>query len=565
MKMITKIAIALFLVASIVVAPFIGGVNRVSAQEVPAQWDVTYIMNPEQANRAQDVNASMADSLQSTGVAMTLAGDTLTLSGSQGIEQMRSALFDGAKGYADFLGGPVELTVTLPASDFPVTLRLESRVTTGYSWVVLDGNQADLAQSEAATFEMRYRGFGAPAIQTIQLQPAGPSGGTVRLVYRRQFEQDEPVHARLNLTVPEGSSLVEINDPTPKALDIPQADLSASSDTNIYDDLTTKALPTSWDWRKYGIVPAVRDQGSCGGCWAFGTVGVMESAVRKGGGPLTDLSEQFLIDCNEDTWSCADGGFTASMYHVNTLGANQSAIGPVLESVKPFTETDGSCSVALPHVYKGSSWKFIVADEFTMPTVTQIKTAIYTYGPVTAGVCAGSGWDNYTGGVFSTSETSQCGGGTNHQIILVGWNDANQTWILRNTWGTGWGDKGYMHIKWNVSRVGEGTSWVKYGTSALPFATTIAPSGNITKVRPTYTWSRVSGATSYKLRVKDVAAGTYKINGITVSSSYCSATTNRCNYTPATTYNLTFNRSYQWQVSVGSGVYSAVKSFKPVK
>jgi hypothetical protein len=100
-----------------------------------------------------------------------------------------------------------------------------------------------------------------------------------------------------------------------------------------------------------------------------------------------------------------------------------------------------------------------------MPTVDQIKSAIYTYGPVTAGVCAGSAWDDYSGGVFSTNETSQCDGGTNHQIILVGWDDnsGNGYWILRNSWGAGWGINGYMYITYNTSRVGEGTSWVTTG------------------------------------------------------------------------------------------------------
>ncbi len=85
--------------------------------------------------------------------------------------------------------------------------------------------------------------------------------------------------------------------------------------------------------------------------------------------------------------------------------------------------------------------------------------------PITAGVCAGDGWNTYSGGIYSTDEPySTCYGGTNHQIILTGWNDSTQTWTLRNSWGSGWGDGGYMHIKWNTSRVGEGTSWVKYGS-----------------------------------------------------------------------------------------------------
>jgi C1A family cysteine protease len=104
-----------------------------------------------------------------------------------------------------------------------------------------------------------------------------------------------------------------------------------------------------------------------------------------------------------------------------------------------------------------------------VPTVDQIKYAIATYGPVTAGICAGRAFDYYSGGIFSTDETANCQGTdflpfqTNHQIILVGWNDAGGYWILRNSWGSYWGEDGYMKIAYNTSHVGEGTSWVTWG------------------------------------------------------------------------------------------------------
>lgn len=199
-----------------------------------------------------------------------------------------------------------------------------------------------------------------------------------------------------------------------------------------------------------------------------------------------------------------------------------------------------------------------------MPTNDQIKNAIITYGAVTAGVCVDNGWYTYSGGVYNPT-SNVCGGSTNHQIVLVGWNDATQSWILRNSWGPSWGESGYMRIRYNPtgtnSRVGEGTSWIKYVGTAPTTPTTYSPAGDTYTNKPTYSWSRIATATSYKLRVKDVTAGTYPINGVTVSSSYCSTTTNRCSYTPSTV--LTYNKSYQWQVAAGSGTYSALKAFVP--
>jgi hypothetical protein len=102
-----------------------------------------------------------------------------------------------------------------------------------------------------------------------------------------------------------------------------------------------------------------------------------------------------------------------------------------------------------------------------MPTNDAIKNAIMTYGAVTAGVCVDTGWYSYTGGVYGSS-FNVCSGFTNHQIVLVGWSESTQSWILRNSWGASWGEGGYMRIKYDpagtTSRVGEGASWIRYGS-----------------------------------------------------------------------------------------------------
>ena len=132
----------------------------------------------------------------------------------------------------------------------------------------------------------------------------------------------------------------------------------------------------------------LRDQGNCGSCWAFGTVGAMESALAKAGYGIQNLSEQFLNDCNTVNWSCANGGDTAHMYHFNTLGRNQTQVGAVLESADPYKAMDSTCGT-YSHPYQLSGWDFVTTGGvWNMPTVDQIKTAIYTYGPITSTVCA---------------------------------------------------------------------------------------------------------------------------------------------------------------------------------
>ncbi|MEI6289452.1 MAG: C1 family peptidase [Chloroflexota bacterium] len=500
MKNIFRIAVFSIFFLVIGLFPQQGKSSTVSAEGNTGDWQAIIELSPDQTKFASENLNSLSSSMQIQSVSRSLSGNDLNLSGSQGVDQLRSALFDDAAAFADFLGGPVDLTIIIPAGYGPVTLELEARLSAGYEWNVIPGNQVGMAEAGSSTFQTRYKGFGAPSIQTMHLSNTGTSDQQVHLIYRRSFEADQPIHAYLSLNASNFGNVITISDPTPKSPE-PSAATSQSIDAlSTLDNLQAMALPTSFDWRTQGVVPPVRNQGGCGSCWAFGTVAVMESAVKIGGGPLTDLSEQFLLSCNNSGWSC-NGGLTASMYHTTSLAKSQSSIGAVLESDKPYTATNGTCSISLPHPYKASNWQFIVASEFTMPTVDQIKTAIYTYGPITAGVCAGSGWNTYTGGVFSTDETSQCGGSTNHQIVLVGWDDSTQTWILRNSWGSGWGNGGYMNIKWGVSRVGEGTSWIKYINSSVtstPTKTaspTYTPSQTATRT-PTYTPSQTPTKTA---------------------------------------------------------------------
>lgn len=444
------------------------GMTGAVAASGDARWNASIELNTVEGQSAPDLSR-MASSLQALGIKIDTGARNLRMSGSLGLAQLRTAIFDEAGDDADFLGGPVELTLNLPAGNQPVILELESRPGTGYVWEVLPSAANRYAQNGETVFDMRHSGPGAPAVQRVELEPQGAGGGTMRLVYRRPFQPNEPIHARVTIQLTNVGGVIELTDPTP-SLPITNGDAqSASQAAEAAASLPLRgALPTAYDARTLGIIPSVRDQGSCGSCWAFGTVGVMEVAVKLGGGPLSDLSEQFLVSCNRDDWSCS-GGLTASKYHFNTPGYSQTAAGAVLESVKPYTASNGSCPSNYSKAYTATGWQFLTGSEWTMPTNDAIKNAIMTYGAVTAGVCVDNGWSSYTStsGVYSSS-SNVCGGYTNHQIVLVGWNDSTQSWILRNSWGPSWGESGYMRIKYDpagsTSRVGEGTSWIRYGS-----------------------------------------------------------------------------------------------------
>jgi hypothetical protein len=215
----------------------------------------------------------------------------------------------------------------------------------------------------------------------------------------------------------------------------------------------------------------VKDQDSCGSCWAFGTVGPLEQAIELKDGDVRDLSEQYLVSCNLNNWSCS-GGWWAHDYHESKLGKNQTAAGAVYEDDFKYTATNASCPTApLTHHEKIADWVY-VGNSSSVPSVSAIKQAIVDHGPVSAAVCVNTAFQNYTGGVFSPATSCS---NINHAIVLVGWDDSVGAWILRNSWGSGWGESGYMRIAYGKDYVGYSANYVVYyGTPTEPPA---APTG----------------------------------------------------------------------------------------
>ncbi len=211
----------------------------------------------------------------------------------------------------------------------------------------------------------------------------------------------------------------------------------------------TVALPPAWNWQDQNGVTAVRDQGACGSCWAFGAIGSFESFLRIDQDTITDLSEQHLVSCNSWGWGCNGGWWPHDML-VNP--------GAVLETDFPYTATDAPCGGPYTYAFQLTGWAYVDGDN-KVPTVDKIKEAIYQYGPVCAAVYVGSFFQGYTSGVFDKNEApGDCGcapsSPVNHAILLTGWDDTKGAWRLKNSWGTGWGESGYMWIKYNVSNVG---------------------------------------------------------------------------------------------------------------
>jgi len=224
-------------------------------------------------------------------------------------------------------------------------------------------------------------------------------------------------------------------------------------------------LPSVFDWRNYNgynYCTPIKNQGGCGSCWAFGLVGAVEARIKIEDLDTVDLSEQWLVSC------CGLGGCSgewpgnaANFYLCSGQYKDYcGGYGAVLEEEFPYVASDAPCGCPYTHPYCLDNWAYI-GPQWGVPTVNQIKQAIMTYGPVTVCVNATAAFQAYGGGIFNACDNSSI----NHAVALVGWDDSqgpNGVWFLRNSWGAGWGESGYMRITYNCCLVGYGGLYVNY-------------------------------------------------------------------------------------------------------
>jgi len=231
-------------------------------------------------------------------------------------------------------------------------------------------------------------------------------------------------------------------------------------------------LPASFDWRSRdgrSYIGPVRDQGNCGSCYAFAAAAAAEGTYNWANGfsdgSRVDFSEAFIAFCLTNHYSQHFSGCDGADYDYYELEA-LTRYGICDESAFPYTDHDQSCPLSpYPPLKKFQSWYRIPCND-----IEAIKTAIMTYGVVDAAVYVGTAFEGYSGGIYQDSNINCTGSPcyytpTNHAIALVGWNDNNGDgyWILRNSWGTGWGENGYMRIKYTSAYVACEAAYLVYG------------------------------------------------------------------------------------------------------
>ncbi|KAL7721274.1 Cysteine proteinase 3 [Entamoeba marina] len=203
-----------------------------------------------------------------------------------------------------------------------------------------------------------------------------------------------------------------------------------------------KSIPESVDWREENVIPPIRDQASCGSCYAFGSVGALESRLLiKGSNKYTadniDFSEQQIVSCSEQS-KCKGGSSVATYKYIQENGLMD-------ESDYQYTATNGTCS------YDKSKTVVTCEGSTTLKRGSEdALTETVAEGPVVVAIDASKvSFQLYKTGVYDEPKCSKYM--LSHAVVVIGYGseDGEDYYLVKNSWGTTWGDDGYIKMSRN--------------------------------------------------------------------------------------------------------------------
>ena len=221
----------------------------------------------------------------------------------------------------------------------------------------------------------------------------------------------------------------------------PSATLTSPSDINL------ASLPDSINWNAQGFVTPVKNQGECGSCWAFSATGALESQLAINEGLkyilLTSLSEQNLMDCSGQYGNngCGGGSAAAAFEYV---GANH---GINTESSYPYQGKVGKCRFNSSAV--GAK---CTAVNYVYNTELELQNAVANVGPISVAINVTEKFKDWSSSEVFIDDT--CGNdlaSLAHEVLVVGYGTEGQQdyWLVKNSWGSTWGDEGYIKMARN--------------------------------------------------------------------------------------------------------------------
>ena len=267
---------------------------------------------------------------------------------------------------------------------------------------------------------------------------------------------------------------------------------SVASEINLKANLKASSNPTapcqsdsiSLNWALTGVCGHVKDQGSCGGCWAFSTTGSIESQWAIRGHPQVSLSEQELISCATTCDGCGGGQMYSAFDWI--LASNNG--GVATEASYPYAEESWSSAsgVVANQCMTEAQLKVLPTGasitryaKYPIHEEAQMYMALKTHGPLSIAVDATS-WKSYHSGILTSCIEVR----VNHAVLLVGHGYDEQTqqeyWVVKNSWGSNWGENGYIRLQYGVNMC-----LIANEAPTSPFVEDAAPTPGITPLYAT--------------------------------------------------------------------------------
>merc|ERR1711998_825376 len=245
-----------------------------------------------------------------------------------------------------------------------------------------------------------------------------------------------------------------------------------------FKDYTTDNRPSDFDWRDLGAVTEVKNQKYCGSCWTFSTAADIEGTHYLGTGELLSLSEQQIVACDTDMYGCEGGYMYAAMQYIAEAGGivseeaypykgimmDYSGDTPTCDKTLVATTLEDDNSTAMAHI---ESWQFVAMGE---EYEDLMATVMLKNGPLSIAINA-IGMDYYVHGITgceTIAGADYCEAGAiddtypcnpeelDHGVLAVAYGEQDSTkyWVIKNSWGTAWGEDGYYRIERGIDHCG---------------------------------------------------------------------------------------------------------------
>ncbi|KAL1785240.1 cathepsin L1-like [Sigmodon hispidus] len=215
-----------------------------------------------------------------------------------------------------------------------------------------------------------------------------------------------------------------------------------TKEMNVFEEPLVGDIPKSVDWKDRGYVTSVKDQGSCGACWAFSAVGSLVGQMFRKTGKLVPLSEQNLVDCS---WSQGNNGCNGGLMELAFRYVKDNGGLDTSESY-PYEALD-SIMQDLPGYWELREVNVMGFVKVPSSEYALMK-AVATVGPISVGIDSKHySFQFYKDGLYYEADCSSSN--LDHAVLVVGYgeeSDGRKYWLVKNSWGERWGMNGYIKM-----------------------------------------------------------------------------------------------------------------------